>query len=636
MTTEVKIEGYRITGLLGQGGMAKVYVATERELEREVAIKVVEVGGDGEQVTRLEFEAKSLARLQHPNIVELYRFGRLSDRSVYYVMPLLTGGDLSHWIKPVSEVKVHALLVSLLDALGHAHQAGIIHRDIKPENILFDRQNRPMLADFGAALQMEQNRITQEGFAIGSLGYMSPEQARGLAINPSSDLYSLAVVAFELLANKPCFVGHDSLSLALAQMEQPIGRMPPELMHWQPFFQIALQANPQDRYASASEMLAALPNPKALPKTLLVPIATKVPRESAKPLNRRRFGWAAILILALSAISWGYYQSGASKRAFEELSAELKLAKLQPAAGEQSAFEVLQRAGATLSTSQTQQLAKDVLERAAVEFAPLVSTAEFNTLEPIWAKLSKARALSRTPPAPFLALEGALERRVVETLKLSAELFDRTTAQSALPLAGLLSFTPALSTQIDAAQRIPGPGDEFVSTNGIALRLVRPPKGADPGLAVMAAPLSVAEFQRYSMEKKLALTECATGAARGCMNQSNAAAVIRWLNAQPGPEFAIPNRAVWAGVQAFAPKLVGAFAVSTECFIQTSSKQPTVVARGWGNIKGVFGGKRAAPIITKRCNGELGFLLDGSGKTAKNAGGPSSVLMLVAQLNSLD
>lgn len=631
MTTEVIIDGYRITGLLGQGGMAKVYVATERELEREVAIKVVEVGGDGEQVTRLEFEAKSLARLQHPNIVELYRFGRLSNHSVYYVMPLLTGGDLSHWIKPVAEVKVHALLVSLLDALDHAHQAGIVHRDIKPENILFDRQNRPMLADFGAALQLEQSRITQEGFAIGSVGYMSPEQARGLAIGPSSDLYSLAVLAFELLANKPSFVGHDSLSLALAQMEQPIGRMPPDLMHWQPFFQVALQPNPQDRYSTASEMRAALPNPKSLPKTLVVP-ALKL---TSRPAKTKRWLLAGTLICAALFLGWSFYKSAQTLKLYEQASFAVNSAALLPKTAEASAFDVYQQEKAGLSATQADSLACSVFSRTATELKALVGASEFTQLVPLWMQLNRIRKDCAVIPAEFTKLEASLSLRVLETLKLSAELFDKETARATLPLAQLLNPSADLTVRMAAAQAIPVSGETFTSENGLAMRLLRAPQGADAGLAIMAEPLSVADFQRFSIEKKLNLTECATGAVRGCMNQANAARVVQWLNAQSGPEFAIPNRAVWAAVRESAPKLGSALAVSTECFVETRSKQPGAVARGWGNIKGVFGGKRAATIVTRRCNGELGFLLDGSGKTAKNTGGRRSVLVLVAQLNSV-
>ena len=261
-----QIDGYRITRLIGQGGMARVYAAVEAELEREVAIKVVQLDPtrDADIASRLEFEARSLARLRHPHIVELYRFGRLSTSALYYVMPLLSGGDLGHWLKPVAETKVCALMCDLLDALGHAHQAGIVHRDVKPENILFDQHGRVQLADFGAAFALDvasstTHRLTQEGFAVGSLGYMSPEQARGQGVTGLSDLYSLAVVAFELLTDTRCHIGNDAVAIALAQIEQPPAQLPVELTHWQAFFACALNPNPHQRYASAALMKAALP-----------------------------------------------------------------------------------------------------------------------------------------------------------------------------------------------------------------------------------------------------------------------------------------------------------------------------------------------------------------------------------------
>jgi hypothetical protein len=242
--------------------MAVVYSAIEQDLDRPVAIKVVRDDGDPDgHIQRLENEARGLAALHHPHIVDLYRFGRIDDGSLYYVMPLLTGGTLEDWPKPLPEAQVVELLQHLLDALEHAHSVDIIHRDIKPANILFDRFKRPMLADFGAAFMRQRaTRLTSHGGAIGSSGYMSPEQARGHEVDARSDLYSTAVLAFELLTGKRPWEGPDGLAIALAQLEQPVPRLPDELKHWQAFFDKALSVNPAARYPDAATMRAAIGN----------------------------------------------------------------------------------------------------------------------------------------------------------------------------------------------------------------------------------------------------------------------------------------------------------------------------------------------------------------------------------------
>jgi formylglycine-generating enzyme required for sulfatase activity len=240
--------------------MAVVYSAIEKDLDRPVAIKVVRDDGDPDgHIQRLENEARGLAALHHPHIVDLYRFGRIEDGSLYYVMPLLTGGTLEDWPKPLPEAQVVELLQHLLDALEHAHSVDIIHRDIKPANILFDRFKRPMLADFGAAFMRQRaTRLTSHGGAIGSSGYMSPEQARGQEVDARSDLYSTAVMAFELLTGNRPWDGPDGLAIALAQLEQPVPRLPEHLKHWQAFFDKALAVSPAQRYASAAAMREAL------------------------------------------------------------------------------------------------------------------------------------------------------------------------------------------------------------------------------------------------------------------------------------------------------------------------------------------------------------------------------------------
>src|SRR4249919_1819122 len=277
--------------------MAVVYAAIEKDLDRPVAIKVVrgEAGDPDGHIQRLENEARGLAALHHPHIVDLYRFGRTDDGALFYVMPLLPGGSLEDWSMPVSEERVVALLESLLDALSHAHAADIIHRDIKPANILFDQHGRPLLADFGAAfMRGRTTRLTDHGTAIGSSGYMSPEQARGLDVDARSDLYSTAVLAFELLTGKRPFEGPDDLSTAIAQVEQPVPRLPDALRHWQAFFYRALAVNPEHRFGSAASLRSAI--------RALRPVPTADTRR--RSLLILAAGVAVLALLAFAIARW--------------------------------------------------------------------------------------------------------------------------------------------------------------------------------------------------------------------------------------------------------------------------------------------------------------------------------------------
>ncbi|MCE3003301.1 MAG: SUMF1/EgtB/PvdO family nonheme iron enzyme [Xanthomonadaceae bacterium] len=255
------IPGHRLERRLGQGGMAEVWQATHLALERTVAIKVVaaETRITPEMAARFEREARTIAKLDHPHIVGIYDVGRTDDGRMYYSMPLLPGGDLGRRDLRYAPREVARILRGVLEALAHAHAAGVIHRDVKPANILFDRNDRPLLADFGIALsQTERTRVTSARQTLGSSGYMSPEQARAGDVDARADLYSLGVVAFELLTGDLPFHGADALAVALAHTEQPVPRLLPQHAAWQPFIDRALGKTPAARFATAEEMLAAL------------------------------------------------------------------------------------------------------------------------------------------------------------------------------------------------------------------------------------------------------------------------------------------------------------------------------------------------------------------------------------------
>ncbi|MEO5561595.1 MAG: SUMF1/EgtB/PvdO family nonheme iron enzyme [Dokdonella sp.] len=256
-----QIPGYRIIRRVGLGGMAAVYLAIQESLKRPVAVKVLasDRAPSDELVRRFEHEARTIARLDHPHIVTIFDVGRTSTGQIYYTMPYLPNGDLSTRNLRDQPRRILQVMRALTEALACAHDKGIVHRDVKPENVLFDKLDRPLLADFGIALSnSNQPRVTREGATIGSSGYMSPEQARGLPLDGRSDFYGLGVVCYELLTGEVPFSGPDALAVALAHVEQPVPRLPVTRRMWQPLIDRALAKQPDARFQSAEELLAAL------------------------------------------------------------------------------------------------------------------------------------------------------------------------------------------------------------------------------------------------------------------------------------------------------------------------------------------------------------------------------------------
>ena len=306
-----EIEGYRIVRRLGLGGMATVYLGIQRSLGRPVAIKVLATDHtqSEELVKRFEHEARTIARLDHPHIVSIFDVGRTSTGQIYYTMPHLPNGDLAGRNLREDQQRILEIMRSLADALGYAHEQGIVHRDVKPENVLFDKLDRPLLADFGIALSdsLHQPRVTREGATIGSSGYMSPEQARSQSLDGRSDIYSLGVLCYELLTGEMPFRGPDTLSVALAHIENPVPRLPQLRRHWQPFVDKAMAKRPEARFQDAEEVLAALDvigqrvasppihGPRKIVREL-------VERTAAIPRRTRALGIGLMITVALAAL----------------------------------------------------------------------------------------------------------------------------------------------------------------------------------------------------------------------------------------------------------------------------------------------------------------------------------------------
>ncbi|PMC38391.1 serine/threonine protein kinase [Bacillus sp. UMB0899] len=225
---------YKILEVIGGGGMANVYLARDMILEREVAMKVLrfDFSNDDEFIKRFRREAQSTTSLAHPNIVSIYDVGE-EDGIYYIVMEYVEGQTLKQYIQqfaPVHPRKAVSIMVQIASAIQHAHDNQIIHRDIKPHNILIDHHGIVKVTDFGIAVALSATTITQTNSVLGSVHYLSPEQARGGLANKKSDIYSIGIVFFELLTGRLPFDGESAISIALKHLQSET----PSPKRWNP------------------------------------------------------------------------------------------------------------------------------------------------------------------------------------------------------------------------------------------------------------------------------------------------------------------------------------------------------------------------------------------------------------------
>ncbi|MCA9969355.1 MAG: serine/threonine protein kinase, partial [Anaerolineales bacterium] len=348
-----QIDRYRVLAHIDRGGMADVYLAEDVDLQRAVALKVMldTLTADEQFVQRFRREAQMVARLDHPNIVQVYRTGVTDDNRPYIAMQYIDGGSLRDRLRHfaaenqlVPTAQALAIVRQVAVALGVAHAAGIIHRDLKPGNVLLKENGTPVLVDLGIAAVQGGARLTSTGNLIGTPHYMSPEQVRGLRLDGRSDLYSLGVILYELLSGERPFEASESVAVLHQHVYEP----PPALMDRRPdltpqtlhLVEKALAKAPERRYATAAEMVADvdaallaesggaplrpttvwLPEPQArdlLPRSEVISRQTPAaavgdaPGEAVGPAGRRRGGlWAglALLLLAGAAVAfvlWG-------------------------------------------------------------------------------------------------------------------------------------------------------------------------------------------------------------------------------------------------------------------------------------------------------------------------------------------
>lgn len=259
---DLEIPDYSIESQLGSGGMAHVYRARHLRLDRLVALKVMHPElslRDSDFSQRFLREARISADLNHPNIVQVYDVSQYHD--IHYIaMEFVDGGDLKERLRqPVSREELQRIVVQIAEALDVAHARGYIHRDIKPANILFRRTGEALVSDFGIARAIHaESRMTQAGDVLGTPTYMSPEQASGKTLDGRTDLYSLAVMIFEILTGRVPYDGDSSLTIAIKHVNDPIPVLPEPLRAVQPFIDRAMAKHPDDRFSSGAELSSML------------------------------------------------------------------------------------------------------------------------------------------------------------------------------------------------------------------------------------------------------------------------------------------------------------------------------------------------------------------------------------------
>ncbi|MFB1081158.1 Stk1 family PASTA domain-containing Ser/Thr kinase [Jeotgalibacillus sp. JSM ZJ347] len=289
---------YKVLRSIGSGGMANVYLARDMILDRDVAVKVLRMDyvSEGNMLKRFQREAQSATSLTHPNIVSMYDVG---DEDDYYflVMEYVEGMTLKQYIQEHSPLAlddaIHIML-QLTSAIAHAHHNGIIHRDIKPQNILIDQEGNIKITDFGIAMALSATAITQTNSVMGTVHYLSPEQARGGTASKKSDIYSLGIVMYELITGTLPYEGETPISIALKHLQSDLPR-PSEVIQDLPqsLENVILKAaakDPHYRYANADEMtddLKTVLNPERASEPLFAP-APDLEATKAIPIIRDR------------------------------------------------------------------------------------------------------------------------------------------------------------------------------------------------------------------------------------------------------------------------------------------------------------------------------------------------------------
>lgn len=595
-----EVPGHRVLRVVGEGGMSTIYLGLQLSLGREVAIKVMRPEALADEVGRRRFEneARTIARLEHPHIVGIHEVGRTADGLPWYSMPWLPRGHVGQRDLSDDPGRVREVLRALLSALAYAHARGVVHRDVKAENVLFDEADRPLLADFGIALRRGHGtRVTMTGLAVGSTAYMAPEQARGEQVDPRADLYSVGVLAWEMLVGGLPYRADDALSMAILHAQSPVPRLPPALRHWQRFFDRALAKSPRKRFADAAQMLEALERiplggPRRVdPRQWLAGVAAGLRRAPAT-------AWVALGLVAAAALGLGLQWSrspdapaaatadapapagaslppaalealeapsmhaaaplSAADRWLEQARAQLGDGRLVLPPGENASHSVLQAIQADPTHPQLAATGADVLQALGDATAQAIA----GDRDPG----AQLRAAGRIVDAGVAgdAAHAAWRRRVgaamEQRIAAAAARVDRATALAVVEQARAARLPEATVRTLQAqAGRIPDlqgrdPGD---------LEGMQVLEGTARPLAAFLRPVSRAEYERFANATGRTATRCRERASllrmvaprdwmrpgfeQGpgdpvvCVSVADAEAYAQWLGRRDGRRYRLPT-----------------------------------------------------------------------------------------------
>ena len=259
-----ELPGYELLQEIGSGGMATVYLAIQKSLDRKVAIKILRTSPNEADPERTEKrflrEGKTLAKISHKNVCGIYDIAQVGDVA-YIAMEYLEGGTLvDHLREGISAGEAIAIVVQVAAALGEAHAQGIVHRDLKPANVMMRGGKVPVLTDFGIARELtaDQTRITADNMIVGTPIYMSPEQVSGGEVDGRSDLYSLGIMFYELLTGQPPYQGDTPIAVCMQHLTADIPQLSGDLSELNPILDKLLAKKPEDRYEDLGEFTRSL------------------------------------------------------------------------------------------------------------------------------------------------------------------------------------------------------------------------------------------------------------------------------------------------------------------------------------------------------------------------------------------
>jgi predicted Ser/Thr protein kinase len=471
-----RLEGYRIVAELGRGGMSTVYKAVQESLERTVAIKEIHpnFAGSPELIARFEREARAIAQLSHPCIVQIYDYIHEGDAH-FMVMEYIEGIDLKSALERrgrLSPEETLAFVVRISAALAYAHAAGIIHRDIKPSNILLTREGQVKVVDFGIARMEEGEELTRTGAFVGTPAYMSPEQILGERLDGRADIFSLGVVMYEALAGEKPFTddAQASVSARILKAHPPRlrRRAPGVSRQLERIVMRCLEKQRDRRFGSMSELnlavRAALPRGERQRPRALISLAARLQEAPAGRRRRsvlshttesllrlsshRAAGLAAALLLAAGLAAGLWYIDGSPRRAAGGPPAPRPAIETAPwsaeaaARGESAAVEVAPAAPAPPLPAAGES------EQAVPEAAPALAPAEGPAAAPAGrAQTSNSETQTYPDPAPASAgsagaaapaREPGFLKLVVRPwaeVKVDGKLHDVTPFEAPIPLA---------------------------------------------------------------------------------------------------------------------------------------------------------------------------------------------------------